>query len=163
MRSTANGHGAAAGRVAAALGKGLVAGLAGTAVLTALQKLEMTQTGKEGSDTPAEAVEKVLGIRFADDASRKRASKLTHWTYGTALGGVRGLLGAAGLGNVSGTAVHFGVVWGGEAAGLPALDLAPPPTDWGPEQVAKDAGYHGVYALAVGAVYAWLDGGSRHA
>lgn len=147
------------GRCAAAVGKGLLAGLAGTAAMTLAQTLEMKINGREGSDMPAEAVTKTLGIRFADDESEERAAQAIHWLYGSALGGLRGLLDAAGLGNVTGTGAHFLLVWGGEAVTLPALGLMDPPTEQEPEQLATDAGFHALYALTTGAVYAWLDGG----
>lgn len=145
------------GRVAACMGKGLVAGLAGTAVMTLAQRAQMAATGRGGSDMPARAVEKVFGIRFADEPSRERSAQLTHWTYGTSMGAVRGLLGAVGVGDVAATGAHFAVAWGGSTVALPAMGLAPPATEWSPRQVATDAGFHAVYALASGAVYAWLD------
>lgn len=145
------------GRVAACVGKGLAAGLAGTAVMTLAQRAQMAASGSEGSDTPVRAVEKVFGIQFADDASRERSSQLTHWAYGTSLGAVVGLLGAAGLGNAAATGAHFAVAWGGSTVGLPALGVAPPTTEWSPRQMVTDAGFHSLYALTSGAVYAWLD------
>lgn len=48
------------GEVASAIGKGVVSGVVGTAVLTAAQRIEMALSGREGSSAPAEAVEQVL-------------------------------------------------------------------------------------------------------
>ena len=145
------------GRLAACVGKGLVAGLAGTAAMTITQRVRMAAAGGEESETPVRAVERVFGIRFADERSRERSSRLTHWVYGTSLGAVRGLLGATGLGNAVATGAHFAVAWGGSTVGLPALGVAPLASEWSPRQVATDAGFHSVYALTSGAVYAWLD------
>jgi hypothetical protein len=40
---------------------------------------------------------------------------------------------------------------------LPALDVAPPLTEWGAKEVAIDAFHHLVYATATGFAYAILD------
>jgi hypothetical protein len=44
------------------IGKGLVAGLAGTAAMTASSTLEMKLRKRKGSAAPAKAAEKALGI-----------------------------------------------------------------------------------------------------
>ena len=46
---------------------------------------------------------------------------------------------------------------------MPALDIAPPPTKWGPRQIAIDAFHHAVYAVTVGLVYGFLDRRSAQA
>lgn len=146
------------GAVAGAFGKGLAAGLVGTAVMTVVQTIEMKLRDREPSTVPAAAVEKIFGIRPRDERAEKRLAQLVHFAYGTAWGGVRGLLGAAGLGRVGAPVAHFLAVWGAAAAMLPALDLAPPPTEWSREQVAIDGLHHAVYAAATSATYTWLDG-----
>ena len=145
------------GEVASALGKGLVSGAAGTALMTLAQMIEMKVSGRAASATPAKAVEKVLDLEPADDAAERRLGELTHWGYGTALGVARGALDAAGLPPVAATAAHFALVWGAELAMLPALELAPPATEWERSQVAKDIGFHALYALGVGLAYRYLD------
>ena len=40
---------------------------------------------------------------------------------------------------------------------LPALDVAPPLTEWDAEEVAIDAFHHLVYAAATGVAYSLLD------
>lgn len=144
-------------RVATAVGLGLVAGVAGTAAMTVSSTLEARLRGRPDSDTPAQAVATVLGVRqFEDDTARSRVNQLAHWGYGTGLGAVRGLLGASGLSpNMADVGFHV-TVWGAEQTMLPALDLAPPVTEWGARQVATDLVHHGVYSLATNGVYRWL-------
>src|ERR687895_1842747 len=144
------------GDLPAAVGKGLFAGAAGTAAMTASSTLEMKLRGRPASSTPALAAAKVLGVEPVDEEAEARFSNLVHWGYGTAWGGPRGLLAAAGLSGPAATAAHFGVVWGSEQVMLPALGVAPPLTEWGAKEVAIDALHHLVYAGATGVAYSLL-------
>jgi len=145
-------------RLAEAIGKGLVAGFAGTAAMTLSSTLEMRLRNRSASTAPADATAKVLGIEgFVDDAAKARFSTLVHWGYGTGWGVVRGLLGLAGLPPAAATAAHLAAVWGSEAVMLPALDVAPPFWTWGAEEVAIDVWHHVVYANATGLAYELLD------
>jgi hypothetical protein len=144
--------------IAAALGKGLVAGFAGTAAMTVSSTLEMKLRGRAASTAPADAAAKVLGIGgFADDAARQRFATLVHWSYGTGWGVVRALLGLAGLSPLAATAAHLAAVWGSEAVMLPSLGVAPPFWTWGAQEVAIDVWHHVVYATVTGATYELLD------
>ena len=119
------------GNIAAAFGKGIFAGVAGTAAMTLSSTIEMKVRGRPASSTPALAAAKVLGVEPVDEEAKARFSNLVHWGYGSAWGGARGLLAAAGLSGLTATAVHFGAVWGSEQAMLPALGVTPPLTEWG--------------------------------
>ncbi|HEX2182264.1 MAG TPA: hypothetical protein VHH10_08250 [Rubrobacteraceae bacterium] len=145
------------GNVASAVGKGLFAGVAGTAAMTVSSTLEMKLRGRPASSAPARAAEKVLGVQPVDEEAEARFSNLVHWGYGTAWGGVRGLIAAAGLAGPAATAAHLAAVWGSEQVMLPALDVAPALTEWGAEEVAIDAFHHLVYAAATGVAYSLLD------
>jgi hypothetical protein len=142
------------GNVAAAFGKGIFAGVAGTAAMTLSSTLEMRLRGRPASSTPAQAAARVLGVEPVDEA---RFSTFVHWGYGTAWGGVRGLIGAAGLSGPAATAAHLGAVWGSEQVMLPTLGVAPPLTEWGAKEAAIDALHHLVYAGATGVAYSLLD------
>ncbi len=145
------------GDVAAAFGKGVFAGLAGTAVMTLSSTIEMKVRGRPPSSTPALAAAKVLGVEPVDEEAKARFSNLVHWGYGTAWGGARGLLAAAGLSGPAATTAHLGAVWGSEQVMLPALGVTPPLTEWGVKEVAIDALHHLVYAGATGVAYSLLD------
>lgn len=145
------------GEVAAAFCKGLASGAVGTAVMTAAQRLEMNATDRDGSSAPADVVEKLLGLRPVDEEAEERLGLFVHWAYGTGLGAPRGLLAAAGLKGPVATLAHFGIVWAAALTVLPALGLAPPPTKWGKGALAKDAGFHALYAVATGLAYDLLD------
>lgn len=145
--------------LAGSVGKGLLAGLVGTAAMTVSSTIEQKLRERGASSAPADAATEVLGIDdFEDDDARQRFSSLVHWGYGTGWGAVRGVIGAFELGAVPATAVHTALVYGTEQIMLPALDVAPPVTEWGAEEVAVDALHHLVYGLATGAAYELLDG-----
>ena len=145
------------GDVAAAVGKGLFAGVAGTAAMTASSTLEAKLRGRGASSTPAQAAQKVLGVEPIDEGSEARFSNLVRWEYGTVWGGARRLLAAAGLSGPTATAAHLGAVWGSEQVMLPTLGVTPPLTEWGAKEVAIDALHHLVYAGATGVAYSLLD------
>jgi hypothetical protein len=139
------------------IGRGLVAGFAGTAAMTVSSTLEMKLRGRAASTAPADATAKVLGIeRFRDDAAKARFSNLVHWGYGSAWGVVHGLLRLAGLPPAKATAAHLAAVWGNEAVMLPVLGVAPPFWTWGAEEVAIDVWHHVVYATATAVAYEQL-------
>jgi hypothetical protein len=147
--------------VASALGKGLVAGFAGTAAMTVSSTLEQHLRGRAASSAPADATAKVLGIaEFTDDAAMERFGFLSHWGYGTGWGVVRAALGSV-LPPRAATAAHLAAIWGNEQVMLPALDVAPPITMWGGKEIAIDAWHHVVYATATGAAYELLSANGR--
>jgi hypothetical protein len=143
--------------LAADVGKGLFAGVVGTAAMTVSSTLEMKIRDRPASNAPAEAAAKVLGVEPKGEEERARFSNLVHWGYGTAWGVARGLADAAGLEGTRATAAHFGAVWGSEQIMLPALGIAPPFWQWGTKEVAIDALHHLVYAGATSLAYAYMD------
>ena len=147
-------------KLASSIGKGLVAGLAGTAAMTVSSTVEARLRHRAPSSAPARATAKVLGIRsFDNEIAQARFNDLSHWGYGTGLGVVRGLLGAAGLPPLAATLAHGAAVWGSEQVALPALDIAPPAIFWAPREIAIDAFHHTVYAVATGIAYELLGNG----
>ena len=145
------------GRAASALGKGLVAGFVGTAAMTASSTIEARMRGRKPSDAPAQAASKVLGVTPVGEDEKKRFSTLVHWTYGTAWGAPRGLLGEAGWAWPAATSAHMAALWSSEAVMLPALGVSPPVTQWSKEEAGIDLLHHLVYSLAAGLTYLFLD------
>ena len=148
----------AANALARAIGKGVVAGVAGTAAMTVSSTIEAKLRKREFSTAPARAAQKLLGIKeFESPRDVSRFSDLTHWGYGTSWGIAAALLRELGLPRRAATPLHFATVWGSALAMLPALDVAPPVTMWGKEEVAIDVFHHLVYATATAAAYEALD------
>ena len=114
-------------RVADNIGRGLVAGLLGTAAMTASSTVEARLRKRSPSSAPARATAKVLGIKeFESDLAEARFNDLSHWGYGTSWGLLRGLLGATGMSARRATALHGAAIYGSAQVMLPALDIAPP-------------------------------------
>ena len=145
------------GDVAADFGKGLFAGVAGTAAMTVSSTLEMKLSGRPASEIPAQAAEAVLDVEPKNEESESQFSNLVHWGYGTGWGGVRGLLASTGLPGPLATAAHLGLVWGGEQVILPALNVSAPVFKYGSKATATDFLHHVVYATATGLAYSYLD------
>ncbi len=148
------------GDTAAAVGKGLFAGAAGTAAMTVSSSLEAKLRERGASTAPADAAGKLLGVQPRDEDGQARFSSIVHWSYGTSWGAVRGLLQAAGIEGSTAAAVHFAAVWGSSQVMLPGLDVAPPPWKSLPGELAIDALHHAVYAVATGIAFAALEGAS---
>lgn len=145
------------GELAAAVGRGLFAGAAGTAAMTASSTLEMKLRGREGSSAPADAAGKLLGVQPRDEPGKARFANVVHWAYGTSWGAVRGLIEVAGLRGQTATAAHFAAIWPSAMVMLPSLGVAPPPWKWGATELGIDALHHAVYATTAGVAFAALD------
>ena len=144
-------------KIAAAIGKGIIAGAAGTAAMTVSSTLEATLRGREFSTAPAKAATKALGIElFEDGASYARFSSLVHWSYGTGWGVARGVLRALGVSPALATPAHFVALWGSALYSLPRYEVAPPVLEWAPEDVAIDVFHHLVYVTAAAKAYELL-------
>lgn len=148
-----NHHNNAFQQVGAAIGVGLIAGLAGTLAISLSQKAEMKLTKRKPSTTPADAVEKTLDLKATTEEKKPAVSNTIHWAYGTFWGVTRGLLSLAGVTGLPATLLHFAAVYGTELILLPNLNLAPPITEEDPKAIATDAMHHVVYAAGAGFVF----------
>ncbi len=145
------------GSVASAIGKGVIAGLAGTAAITISQMIEMKITGRKPNTAPADAASKVLDIKPATEQDKQQFSQEVHWTYGTLWGIARALIAEAGLEGIPASLLHFIAVWGTAMVIEPKLGVAPLVTEWEPKSIAVDALHHAVYATVAGLVYDAID------
>ena len=135
------------------IGVGLIAGLAGTSVMTICQKIDMKLTGRKASNTPSNAVREILDIQPVSESKAEEVSNKIHWVYGTSLGVIRGMISLFGLSGMTANSVYFATVWGAELVMLPSLRVAPPVTKEDPATIAKDAFYHFVYAFSSGMIF----------
>jgi hypothetical protein len=171
------------GRTGNALGKGIIAGLAGTVAITISQMIEMQITKRGNSNAPMKVAKKVLGVEPEGKAELEVAEKdpeserneeelkqsvqdnteqfsqFLHFLYGTSWGMARGVLDIAGIKGAPASVAHFGAIWGAAQLMLPAANAAEPITKWSPKQIAVDVGHHAAYACVAGAVY---DAMNRH-
>lgn len=92
----------------------------------------------------------------SSEQAEQRVGQLIHWRYGTGWGAARRVLGTFLLPKLA-DAAHFGALVAAEQTMLPALDVAPPDTEWDAQQVTVDARHHLVYSVATRLAYRWLD------
>lgn len=144
------------GRLAGYAGRGALAGLIATSLMTLSSTIEMKLRGRDPSDTPAKAAGKVLGVQPRDPEGSARFGNAVHWSYGTLWGAVGGLLRGFGLREPLATGTHFASVWGAELVVLPLLGVSPPVTEWGAAEVGIDATHHLIYALAMAGAWQLL-------
>ncbi len=143
-------------RFAHHLGRGLLASVAGTAAMTVSSTLEMRLRGRAPSDAPGRAAAQLLRVRLEDDPATGRLARLGHVMTGVSLGAARGVLGFVGLREPAVSVVFLGVSLVPDAAGLPALGIAPPPWRWPAVELASSVGHHLVFTVATSAAYAAL-------
>ncbi|MGI8887809.1 MAG: hypothetical protein ACR2GB_02370 [Nocardioidaceae bacterium] len=126
------------------LGKGVVAGLAGTLAMTLSERLEMAINGREASNVPGQVGAHLLPGKDPDNsADVEQLSAAVHWAHGLDVAGLRG---------PAATAAHFALVWSGDAALYRALGIAPLPWQWPADELAADVLHKGVYAVTTAAV-----------
>lgn len=152
-----NKVGSAVGSLGSAIGKGLIAGLAGTAAITISQMIEMKITKRKASSAPADAATKVLDVKAATLADKEKFSTEVHWAYGTSWGIARGLICLTGLKGIAASIVHYAAIHASAIVMETKLGIAPPISEWEPKTIAIDAMHHSVYAIAAGLVYDAID------
>jgi hypothetical protein len=139
------------------IGKGIVAGMVGTAAMTVSSTIEARLRGRPFSTAPAKAATRALGIeQFDDGAAYARFSNLVHWGYGTAWGVARGVMRSLGVSPGLATPAHFAALWGSALYSLPKYEVAPPVTEWAGEDIAIDVFHHLVYIGTTALAYELL-------
>lgn len=101
--------------VASALGRGIVASIIGTTVMTAFQKLvEMPITGRGESDAPAQFADKVAPVDPHEAMTHRQLNYVAHYGIGTLWGAAFGLAGRLGLRGQKAVHVVFPTVLTGD-------------------------------------------------
>jgi len=144
-----------------AIGKGLLAGIAGTAAITITQMIEMKITKRKPSKATIKVAQQVTDVKPVNKEAQDKVSQEVHWAYGTSWGIARGMIALTGLRGLPAAMVHFAAVWGTSMLMLPKFNAAPPVTEEDPKAIAIDGLHHAVYALAAGAVYDAIDSSSH--
>ncbi len=164
-----------------AVGRGIVAGVAGTAAMTGWQelsaRLQASGGEAEGADgegeepedpweqasAPAKVARRMIEGVFQREVPAEWIPILTHgthWGYGTGWGVVYGLLQGTRRRTPLRTGLAFGTgVWLMSYVQLVPMGLYQPPWEYPPKQLAMDLSYHLAYGAGLGAAYAILDRG----
>lgn len=134
-------------------GRALLAGLAGTAVMTGFQRsVEMPLTGRPDSYAPARLAETVLGLHPGDAAARRRLNTAVHVGFGVLWGPAYLVAARAGLRGPRAVAAVFATLYAGDLVLNTALGLYRP-QDWSGQDWAVDLVDKFVLAAATGAAY----------
>lgn len=135
------------------VGWGVIAGVAGTVVMTVFQKaIEMPISGREDSYAPAMFAEKVLRVRPPGERGRTVLNYGVHFALGTVWGAAYGLTAHFGLRGPRAVATVFGIVYSGDVLLNTALGLYRP-LNWSRQDWFIDITDKLVQAAATGAVY----------
>ena len=156
-----------------ALGRGVLAGVAGTAAMTAWQKLagSVAASGDgrepapedpwESAPTPAKLARRFLEGVARVPVSAERIPVLTnivHWLTGVSWGGAYGIVRPSVRGSTPALGVALGsCAWAASYAALVPIGLYEPPGRYPAKTIALDASYHLVYGIAVAAAHDVLD------
>lgn len=133
--------------------RGVLAGVAGTFVMTAFQKLiEMPITGRQDSYAPAEFAERVLPVSPSSEQGRTRLNNVTHYALSSMWGTAYGIAAAAGLRGQKAVNTVFATVFTGDVLLNTALGLYHP-TEWSAQDWAVDIVDKYVQARATGLIF----------
>jgi hypothetical protein len=161
--------------------RGIVAGVAGTALMTAHQEIrsKIRSSGAQGggggssggngqpadpwesAPAPAQVARRILEGVFHRPVPAEDISLLTnvmHWTYGVGCGAVYGPVRSSTGGSAVVLGPTFGLaVWAMSYVELVPMGLYRPPWEYPARSLVNDIGYHLTYGVGVGATYALLD------
>lgn len=144
-----------AGGTARAVVTGALAGVAGTVVMTAFQRLvEMPLTGRRESYEPANMVQRLTGRRPRKHRQRRQLNYLAHFGVGAGWGAAHGAVAErSGLRGQRAVAAVFGLLWPADVLGVAALGVHEPPWRWTATETAVDFVDKLVLAQATGLIF----------
>ena len=132
--------------------RGLLAGLAGVAVMTLAEKLEQQLTGRPNSYVPAHTLERLLGMEHKPDEERLMPNWAMHWGQGVALGAVRGMMAAHGFRGPVGSFMFMNLRLMNDQTLENATGVGAPPWTWPVDEQVLDLVHKGIYAFVTGTV-----------
>jgi hypothetical protein len=152
-----------------AVWQGLVAGLAGTAIMTAVEKGEQRLTGRKDSHVPARVLARLTGLPETPGRQPRWLNLTMHYGQGTLVGVLRGVMAQSGLRGPWASAMFTVCRLTSDQILENATGVGAPPPTWPRPELAVDLAHKAVYGFTTGAVadaLAARDGlgpGQRHA
>jgi hypothetical protein len=139
--------------LAANVGRGALAGVAGSVVMTAWQKLvEMPLSEREDSYGPADLAQKLLPVNPSSEAGRKRLNYAAHTALGVMWGAAYGVAAHQGLRGLRGRTATFGAIYSQDLVMITLLGLGKPWT-WSRKEWTIDVLDKAVNIAATGAIF----------
>ncbi|MFJ6164346.1 hypothetical protein ACIQH6_04435 [Micromonospora orduensis] len=152
-----------------AMWQGLVAGLAGAAVMTAAEKLEQRVTGRPDSYVPARVLARLTGMPEAPARQPRWRNLAMHYGQGALVGVLRSTMAQVGLRGAWASGMFTAVRLTSDQILENATGVGAPPQTWPRSELAVDVLHKSIYGFVTGAVADTLaarDGagpGQRHA
>lgn len=135
------------------IGRGILAGVAGTVVMTAFQKfIEMPITGRADSYAPAQFAERVLPVSPSTPRGRTQLNYATHFALGGMWGTAYAIAAHAGMGGQKAVHTVFATVYPSDVILNTALRLYQP-TQWSTKDWIIDLVDKYVQAQATGLIF----------
>ena len=134
------------------VGRGLLAGLAGVALMTAAEKVEQLLTGRPSSFVPAHTLERILRLPRKPDQERLWLNWAMHWGQGILLGAVRALLAQRGMRGPMGSFLFMNLRLLNDQTLENATGVGAPPWTWPVDEQVIDLLHKALYAFATGLI-----------
>jgi hypothetical protein len=135
-----------------AAARGLVAGLAGVAAMTAAEKLEQVFTRRPNSYVPAHTLERLTGLPHRPDEERLALNWAMHWGQGVVLGAVRGWMASRGIRGPVGSFIFMNMRLLNDQTLENATGVGAPPWTWPLDEQVIDLTHKAVYAFVTGSI-----------
>jgi hypothetical protein len=132
--------------------RGILAGLAGVAAMTAGEKLEQLFTGRPSSFVPGHTLERLLRLPEKPDDERVKLNWAMHWGQGILLGAVRGLMAEQGLRGPMGSFIFMNLRLLNDQTLENTTGVGALPWTWPVDEQIIDLLHKGIYAFATGVV-----------
>ena len=135
------------------MGRGVLAGVGGTVIMTAFQGLvEMPLTGRRESFAPADLAEDITPVKTKTAPGRRRLNWATHFGLGTMWGAAYGLAASRGLRGQRAANAVFVAIYTGDVLVNTALGLYHP-TKWSKKDLLIDVVDKYVQAQGTAAIF----------
>jgi hypothetical protein len=138
--------------LAAAAGRGALAGLVGVAAMTAAEKIEQAVTHRPDSYVPARTLLALLGRHPSDGDRPAGWNHAMHWGTGAALGALRGIWAAVGLRGPQAQFAHTVVRLATDQTLENVTGVGAPPLTWPRDEFAVDVLHKAIYSIVTGIV-----------
>jgi hypothetical protein len=143
--------------LASAAGRGVVAGLVGTAAMTLTEKVEQRVWGRPDSYVPGRALLRAAGRSPSESSRPLLANHAMHWATGGLFGALRALWSANGIRGGQATATHSVTRLAFDQTVENLSGAGAPPASWPRGERAIDVVHKTVYAVVTGALAdAWV-------
>lgn len=132
--------------------RGMLAGVAGVAAMTAGEKLEQMVTHRPNSFVPAHTLERLLGLPRKRDSERLWLNWSMHWGQGILLGAARAFMAERGVRGPVGSFLFWNLRLLTDQTLENATGAGALPWTWPTDEQVIDITHKGVYAFTTGIV-----------